>query len=178
VKKLHSYIKMGLAAGVMVAAVSPALAAGKSASPVPDTAKKASALAPSAGQTVLRATKTAFGNGLEAVGPGFVAIDAGKTLLCPNDGGSCRIEADQNVQVTDGPGGNNRWAICTQVDGSFMAQPLCPFLGVINPDIFQAGSFIQTQSGIGPGTHTVRSFIFTDAGATRSIYTIVYRLYH
>ena len=176
-KKFHSCITLGLAAGVIIAAASSALA-GNNASPVADSATKFRPLAPTVGQISLRSTKVSFGNDFVAVGPGFVAIDAGKTLFCPNDGGSCRIEAHQNVQVNGGPGGNNRWAICTQVDGNFMAQPLCPFLGVINPGFFQASSFLQTQSGIGPGTHTVQTFIFTDGGANRSIYSINYRIYH
>ena len=68
--------------------------------------------------------------------------------------------------------------ICTQVDGAFMAEPLCPFLGVVPSDgSFLAGSFAQSKTGVSVGNHTVQSFLFTNNGGSRNIYEIVYRVY-
>ena len=58
-----------------------------------------------------------------------------------------------------------------------MAQPNCPFLGVIPSDgTYVAGSFAQNTS-VSPGTHTVQTFVYTDNGANRSIYEIQYQVY-
>jgi len=116
------------------------------------------------------------GNDLVSVGSGFQAIDNPITINCPASN-SCTFAAEQNLQV-DGSVSGNRWAICTQVDGNFMSEPLCPFLGLVSSDgTFIAGSFVQTMHGLSPGTHTVQSFVYTDAGGSRSIYAIVYRVY-
>ena len=40
-----------------------------------------------------------------------------------------------------------------------------------------AGSFAQNNTTVRPGTHTVRTFLFTDFGADRSIFEIQYQLY-
>jgi hypothetical protein len=58
-----------------------------------------------------------------------------------------------------------------------MAQPSCPFLGVIPPDsTLVTGSFAQNAT-VGPGTHTVQTFLFTNSGATRSTFEIQYQVY-
>lgn len=116
----------------------------------------------------------------QTVGPGFQPVDAPTRVTCVTPafvrGASCTLEADQNVQVT-GSAPNNRWAICTQVDGVFALEPTCPFLGIVPTTPFQAGSFMQTMTGLDPGPHTVQTFLYSDAGANRSIYTLVYRIY-
>ena len=118
-------------------------------------------------------------NSLASVGAGFQPIDALTTINCPSTTGTstCTIEADQHLQVS-GSTTANRWAICTQVDGAFMAEPLCPFLGdVPSNGSFTSGSFAQSKTGVSVGNHTVQSFLFTDNGGNRNIYEIVYRVY-
>jgi hypothetical protein len=179
---MSNLAKTAFVLALSTAALSSALAAAapqRSLGLAPVSGKKGSALAPSAGQTVLRITKISFDDTTnQTVGPGLTAINTPQILTCPNDGGACRIEADENMQVTGGPGGINHWAMCTKVDGALMGQPECPLLGVINPAIFQAGSYIQSQGGLGAGPHTVQTFMFTEHGGLRANYSFVYRLYH
>ena len=128
------------------------------------------------GVQTLLVSRVQWGNSLVAVGSGFQPIDTATTLTCPATR-RCTIRVEQNVQVR-GSAASNRWAICTQVDGVFMGQPNCPFLGVIPSDgTFVAGSFAQNDTTVSAGAHTVRTFLFTDFGADRSIFEIQYQLY-
>ena len=58
-----------------------------------------------------------------------------------------------------------------------MAEPLCPYLGYVATGFLESNSFAQSMSGISPGSHSVQTFVYTDSAATRSIYTIIYRVY-
>jgi hypothetical protein len=127
--------------------------------------------------SVLTNTVYSAGGSPTIVPAGFTAIDVPKILNCSGPS-TCRIEADQNLQLGGGPsGGVNRWAICTKVDGAYVTKPLCPFLGVVNPSNYQAGSFIQEEAELAAGAHTVQSFVYTDAGATIYLFSFVYRIY-
>lgn len=130
-----------------------------------------------AASRVLKTTKIVSDNALIAVGAGFQPIDPASTVNCPGAfGTTCTLGAEQNVQVRGAAAG--RWAICTQVDGFFLAEPLCPFLGSVPADgSFVAGSFAQSARGLTPGLHTVQTFLYTDGGADLSIYNIAYRIY-
>jgi hypothetical protein len=131
---------------------------------------------PVSGSKTLLRSHISQDSSLVAVGAGFVPIDAATSIGCFL-ATTCTFTAEQNVQVSNSVAGN-RWAICTALDGAFMTEPLCPFLGILPADSsFVGGSFVQTKSGVGPGSHTVQTFIYTDAGADRSIYTIIYRVY-
>jgi len=130
---------------------------------------------PVSGAKTLRVSLISQNSDLVAVGPGFVAVDSPITINCPV--ASCTFEVDQNLQASTAVA-NNRWAICTQLDGSFMAEPLCPFLGKLPSDgSYQAGTFVQTATHVATGVHTVQTFIYTDFGGNRSIYAMVYRVY-
>jgi hypothetical protein len=114
--------------------------------------------------------------GIVGIAAGFVALDAPLKFTCPA-GGTCTVSAEQNVQVR-GTTSANKWAICTQVDGAFIAEPNCPYLGVIPSDSsFLAGSFTQNVSAVAPGNHTLQTFVYTDNGGDRAVYNITYRLY-
>jgi hypothetical protein len=118
-------------------------------------------------------------SGSLTVAAGFQPIDALTTVNCPSTSttSACTIEAEQHVQVNGSTAGNN-WAICTQVDGQYMAAPACPFLGAIPSDgSYTTGTFAQSKTGVSVGNHTVRTFLYTTNGATRDIYEITYRLY-
>jgi hypothetical protein len=118
-------------------------------------------------------------SGSATVGVGFQPVDAPTTINCPSTPytSTCTIEAEQHVQVKGSTTGNS-WAICTQVDGAFMGEPLCPFLGVVPSDgTFTFGSFAQTKTGVSVGDHTVQTFLYTANGGARHIYEIAYRLY-
>jgi hypothetical protein len=138
-------------------------------------AKSAKAQRHFSGPLILRRSKVTESSGLVAVGAGFQPIEPVLTsLFCPGPR-PCVITAEQNVQVR-GTAANNRWAICTQVDGAFMNEPVCPFLGFVPVNSFGANSFEQHES-VAPGNHFVRSFLFTDFGADRSIYHMEYSIY-
>jgi hypothetical protein len=138
------------------------------------TASSSAAL--SLANRVLKKSYINSDSGLVAVGAGFQAVDGPTNVNCPGTSGVCVIEADQHLQVISGVSGN-RWAICTAVDGNFMADPLCPFLGIATTSNFEARSFTQTQHGVSFGNHTVQTFVYSDAGLSRSIYEITYRVY-
>jgi hypothetical protein len=173
-------IQSGLITSTLVAALalgsvdlaSPVLAADNS--PVASKSSQASKAPVTTPSLVLIRNKMVFDNATVPVGAGFQPIDPGVTLVCPF-GASCVITAEQNVQVR-GAAASNRWAICTQVNGVFMSEPLCPFLGFVPVGSFGANSFEQHRS-IGPGTHFIRTFLFTDFGADRSIYHLEYSIY-
>jgi hypothetical protein len=145
-------------------------------SPAPMPVTESPSIQTLASPVLLTTAFAASTSGAVVVGPGFQPVDALRTVVCPAENGPCRIEADQAMQVTGGPGGANRWAICTQVDGVFMDRPSCPFMGQINPGYFQSASFSQQRRAL-PGSHTVRTFIYSDYGATLGNYSIQYRVY-
>jgi hypothetical protein len=110
------------------------------------------------------------------VGAGFQAIDSPVSLKCQS-GKGCHFEAVQNVQVISSTA-NNRFALCTVVDGSFMSEPNCPYLDVLQNDgFFHSGSFVQSQSGIVKGFHTLQTFIYSDNGISIANWEIDYRAY-
>jgi len=130
---------------------------------------------PVSGAKTLRVTLISQDNNLVAVGAGFQPVDAATTINCP--AASCTFSAEQNLQVQNSIAGN-RWAICTSVDGTNMNQPLCPFLGNLPSDSsYVAGSFSQSQIGVPGGVHTIQTFVYSDSGLNRSIYSIIYRVY-
>ena len=116
--------------------------------------------------------------GIVAVAGGFQPLDAISTLPCPAAAVDCVIVAEQNVQMRSATA-NNNWAICTQVDGAFLTNPSCPFLGppaFLNT--FTTNSAAQSSGALAPGAHNVQTFIFTSAAADRGIYEITYSIYY
>ena len=126
------------------------------------------------GPKKLLQTKLSYGVG-GAVGAGFAAIDSPINFACPGTT-TCAYEVEQHVQVAGSTDGN-QWAICTQIDGTFLTQPSCPFLGTVPNGALGSGSFAQGASGIPHGAHTIQTFIYTEDGATVYNYQITYRVY-
>jgi hypothetical protein len=136
---------------------------------------------PIGGAHTLYKTYVNYSNAAVAVGgAGFQPLDDPTTVLCPVGGGACLIAAEQNVQIGDNKKGNT-WAICTQVDGVFMSTPFCPYQGFTNNNgteyFYHTGSFAQHMDGVAVGSHTVQTFVYSATGLTKSIYTIIYRVY-
>ncbi|HET7679823.1 MAG TPA: hypothetical protein VFK79_06765 [Xanthobacteraceae bacterium] len=145
--------------------------------PTPPSAADAdAALAPvTTVNKVLRHSRFTSENVPAAIGSGFVAMTGVITVNCPGPG-QCLLEVDQHANVR-GTVANNVWAICTKVDGVFMNNPNCPFLGVIpSTNQFVAGAFVQTKS-VSAGDHAVQTFIYTLSGGTRGIYQVTHRIY-
>lgn len=126
---------------------------------------------------VLKQSHIVSDTAIVTVGAGFQPIHAALVINCPGTvGTTCTLGAEQNVQVRGASAG--RWAICTQVDGFFLSQPSCPFLGSVPTDnSFIAGSFAQSATNLSIGAHTVQTFLYTDGGGDLSIYNITYRIY-
>jgi hypothetical protein len=72
----------------------------------------------------------------------------------------------------------NAWAICALIDGNYMSEPNCPYLGYIpNDGFFFANSFMQTASKLSPGSHTLKTQIYTSNGGTIENYALIYHVY-
>lgn len=124
------------------------------------------------GIEVLKATRIATGVGT-TVPSGFQPIHDPIVIKCPGIG-KCTYEAQQHVQVT-GAVANNKWAILTQIDGSWI---LGAYVGLV-PDngYYQGGNFVETKNGLAKGNHTVQTFVYSDSGLTVANWTIVYKVY-
>jgi hypothetical protein len=141
-------------------------------SPLPNVAH--SRTVPPAHFRTLYSSAFESSNATNSVGGGFVALDGVVNINCKF--AACTFEIDEHVQM-GGSGAGNRWAICAQVDGSYLSTPSCPFLGYLNSDgSYLGGSFAQYAS-VTHGPHTAQVFTYTDAAATQSIYEITYRVY-
>lgn len=169
----------------LLAALSLAVAAGPAAadSPAPrgPTEAEGAEVEPAASvvrNRVLRSTAVLSGNGLGGVPAGFQPLHDPEYVICPRDtAGACTIVAEPHVQVSNNQTGN-RWAICTQVDGVWMTQPTCPWLGVLpTGGEYHTGGFIQSQSGIPRGRRTVQTFVYSDSGMSVSIWGLAYKVY-
>lgn len=123
----------------------------------------------------LKSTAISSGNLGATVPAGFAALDAPLVITCPGHS-TCTIAAEQNVQVR-GSTANNAWAICTKVDGNYMTQPSCPFLGYTGTSYYLGGSFSQSQTGFTPGNHTVQTEVYSSNGMDVYNYAINYRVY-
>jgi hypothetical protein len=174
-KRTSFVVALMTVAGFMAADTSAPAQAGSASSPTAAAGSKAKARIVTVRYRP-RETRVSSDSGLVAVGAGFQAIDGTSTLPCPATAVDCIIIAEQNVQVRSATAGNN-WAICTQVDGAFMPNPLCPFLGPPPVNTFTANSFAQSSAALAPGVHTVQTFIFSNNGIDRSIYELTYTLY-
>ena len=123
----------------------------------------------------LISTTQSYSNNEATGNVGFTPLDGVLNFNCP--AATCSVSAEENVQVS-GTTTSNRWAICMTVDGSFVGQPDCPYLGYVSSDgSFVAGSFTQNMSGVTRGAHTLQTQVYMDNGGTLSIYNITYRLY-
>ncbi len=123
---------------------------------------------------VLMYTRIVYGMG-STIAAGFEPMHDLVTFKCASPTG-CSIEAQQNAQVM-GSAANNRWAMCTMVDGAYLTGPACPYLGLVPTSNYAAGSFVQVGTGLKLGTHTFQTFIYTDGGGSLANFNIVYRVY-
>lgn len=168
-------LMMATALAAMAFGTNPVQAADDASSPVAVSSTRAPVLT---NELKLLKSRVVSDNITAVVPAGFQFIDPGTTLTCPGNASlGCMITAEQNVQV-NGSAANNRYAYCTLVNGVFMNQPNCPFLGHVAPvNVFIASSFEQAHR-VNPGTvNTVRTQLFTDFGATRGLYNIHYEIH-
>lgn len=177
-----------LAAISIVAAAGIALAASlpprNATSPVPQPGGPAAAvplapaaLAPGVGW-VLRSSIFRSSNSVVATAGGFHPIHPapGVLVTCPGPGG-CLFEVDQHIQVGNSAAAGNRFAVCSQIDGAFLSQPNCPFMGIVPTSGFVTGAFMQFKFTVNPGNHQVQTFLYTDGAASRAIASTAHRVY-
>src|SRR5277367_6267372 len=122
----------------------------------------------------LTATYMDEGDLVTVVGSGFQPVDAAVTIACLNAAG-CTFEAEHWLQVGGQSASGNRWAICTEVDGSF--QGICPFQGYLLTDGTYVTGSITTDVPVTQGTHTIQEVLYTDAGAEIGEYHNTYHRY-
>ena len=123
----------------------------------------------------LTATRFKYDAGTASLPAGFAPLHVPNTVSCPGPG-ACTFGFEEYVQIK-GSTDSNSWAICMQVDGAFLSQPPCPFLGQVPNGPFGSGSFTQEKTGLAPGDHTFQTFVYTANGASRGIYNIIVRVY-
>jgi hypothetical protein len=131
------------------------------------------------GAHTLYATYAKYSNTPVIVGAGFQPVDDGTTFTCPGPGGSCLVEFDQYVQIGDSATGN-RWAICSELDGVSVSTPGCAYQGythIAGQYLYQVGSFVQFAVNVPPGTHTLQTFVYSDHGLTKGLWSLIYRVY-
>jgi hypothetical protein len=112
----------------------------------------------------------------KALALGTQALDSAITLSCSGKGvTSCTYSAEQWVQVA-GTTTDNRVLMCTYLDSIPFGN--CLFSGLVpTGSFFAVFSYIQTLSGVAPGSHTVQTFVTTDNGGTLGSYAITYSVY-
>jgi hypothetical protein len=129
----------------------------------------------STGTESLKNTRFVFGDksGLSLPAGSFTFID-GVSYFCPGFG-SCTYSAEEWAQIFNSS--SNNWAIATTVDGVFMSGG-GPFLGQPTIGDFSANSWSEHSGHVGPGFHSVLTFIFMrDNPATAFNYNFNYRVY-
>jgi hypothetical protein len=144
-------------------------------SPVKASAGVSPSFSPLKGK--LQTTRLANGQSGASAPGGFTAVDAPQTIPCPATKAPCTINAVMSVQVDSGGFGQapGPWAICLLVDSTFNT---CPFLDDgANNGGFTAATMNGTVGGLGGGSHTVQTFVYTSTATTVQIYDIAYHEY-
>lgn len=169
-----------LAVALLLSALWAAPAAAQSGPPMPDGARTEGTEATNTliRNRVLQRTAFVSGSGGQAPAGTFYPIHDPISIGCPtNSTGSCVIEVDQNVQVRTGAE-SAQWAICTQVDGVYMSQPLCPYLATLPPSSgYVVGNFMQTRTGVRRGTRVVQTFVYSTGALEIANWSLAYRVY-
>ena len=112
-----------------------------------------------------------------ALGSGYQPVDLPTPVHCPNAAG-CTIGVEAHVQLGGNGKSTNAWAICAQVDGNYISTPGCPFQGYlpVSTYLWTVGSWSQ-QTSVPAGDHPVETSVYTDYGAFKDTYNIIYRVY-
>jgi hypothetical protein len=123
---------------------------------------------------VLKGSFFAWSTGSTSLASGFNAVGEPFRFKCPSLK-HCTLEAQEFFQASTGTSGN-RWAFCAQVDGNYMNQPGCAYVGTIQVTTYGAATAAEAAT-VSPGAHTVQMFIYADAAATLANWRVTYRLY-
>jgi hypothetical protein len=96
------------------------------------------------------------------------------TIACASV--SCTFGFEDMIQI--GPTSTNAWAICAQVNTTFVNPP-CPYQGIGIPGYYSVGTSLQSYGPVGPGTYTLNVYVYISAatGASLGNSEAIYRLY-
>jgi hypothetical protein len=108
------------------------------------------------------------------VGAGFTAVDSPNTVLCPGTAGSCLLQAQQWAEV-GGNGSGGRVALCFFVDGNDING--CFFNGEMLADANYTMFSVAQGTTVTHGSHTVQTFVYSDAGGGGGFYNFNYSVY-
>jgi len=128
------------------------------------------------GPYTLYQTFAKYNNTATVVGSGFRQLDDGTTITCPGPR-SCLIEVDEWIQIGSNAT-DNRWEIAAAVDGTLVDTPNPPIQGythIAGQYFYGTGSFVQFAV-VSPGTHAVQTYVYSDAGLTKSIWSLIYKV--
>jgi hypothetical protein len=131
------------------------------------------------GPHTLYATYAKYNDTITLKAAGYAQLDDATTVTCPVGGGSCLIEFDQFVEIGSSAT-DNRWAICSQLDGVFVSAPNCPYQGYADFGgnyFYKVGSSFQFAGSVSPGTHTVQTFVNSDYGLAVGGWSLKYQVY-
>jgi len=106
-------------------------------------------------------------------GSGYQPVDSAFNSNCSSVAG-CTIELDSWVTVGGGTS-SDFYGICLFVDG--VQAPDCPYIGPLPSDgSFTTSSGSQTVA-VGPGTHTLQTYVYTTGSGAINFYHNNYHLY-
>jgi hypothetical protein len=103
---------------------------------------------------------------------GTVAMDAPQTIKCKN---ACTIVTNNTAELLSYYS-YNQVGICPVVDG-YATNGSCSFSGTLSFDSLYANRTNQTNLSVGPGTHTVQTYLYTFAPAYLSHFQNDYHVY-
>jgi hypothetical protein len=130
-------------------------------------------------QQNLRLISTSFSSGYlkGPVAPSFRPMDLPLALTCPKKpAGNCVYEAQMSVTLKSSEA-NNRVSVCATLDGRYMDDPRCIALQDANATGNTTLTHTNRASGIAPGEHRLRSFLYSDFGVDPHAYIVTYRVY-
>jgi len=130
------------------------------------------------GPHTLYQTFAQYNNTVTSEPSGYAQLDNGISVTCPGPT-SCLIEFDEFVEI-GGNGSDNPWAICATLDGNFVSQPDCPWLGYANFGgnyYWKSASGFQFAGGVSPGRHTLQTYVRSQQGLTVGDWALKYQVY-
>jgi len=103
---------------------------------------------------------------------GFAVEDAAQSINCKK---ACTVVTNNTAEFLSYYS-YNQVGICPLVDGYF-TNGSCYFSGVVHPDDLYTNRTNQTNLGVGSGSHTVQTYVYTTAPAYMGHYQNDYHVY-
>jgi hypothetical protein len=133
---------------------------------------------PAGGTPTLLRTYENWGSNIQVVPGGVLTdLDGPTSIHCdpPDPNTSCMVVAEMKVQLGGGPGGANRVAFVPLLDGNWISP--APYIGAVPSTYYQVFNWRDLAPHVHPGTHSIKTTVYTDAPAILAYYTIEYKVY-